>query len=645
MSEQNQDEYAAGSRAPHRLQVGPVELIGAERDVRFEPGFNIIQGHITTGKTTMVRLIRAMLATVPAGLPPEVDLVSAIVGEVAMGARRWGIYRPRTTTVSAPVEVTELQVDSGEPLSMRLPAAGAGYTYSTFMLNSLALPVVSVPKTRNRPSEQLTPVSMTDWLGYCIIPGDELDTEVFGHEHDFRNAKRRWIFDLAYGFYDAELARLAVELRSIDVTLAAFEREAALRDRFLAGTPLANRTVLEQQLQTASDRVAELSSAAASTTRQAEDVPQVRVLRQELLATHSAQAELHEQIERVQGQLKDLEDLHRQLSSQSARLTRAIVADEWLVDYDFVVCPRCGNDIDAARASGHDCYLCLQPARPAASRDDLLAEQDRLVTQIQETAEVLDNRRRALEKLRSQGQEGERAVAALSKQLDLTTSAFISDQADALQRAAAAQAAALAEQRRLREYLSILDKMEDSASDREELLRRREQVRADIDGREQNRGAAEANVEALETRMLQYLHELHIPDLGQPLSVHINRTTYLPEVSGRPFAELSSQGLKTLVNIAHALAHHTVAIDRDLPMPGLLILDGLSANVGSENFDRERVADIYRLLREVGADYADSLQIIAVDNELPQIMFLELSGYVRLTLTQADRLIRTARTS
>ena len=123
----------------------------------------------------------------------------------------------------------------------------------------------------------------------------------------------------------------------------------------------------------------------------------------------------------------------------------------------------------------------------------------------------------------------------------------------------------------------------------------------------------------------RYLRELHIPDLGQPLSVSINRTTYMPIVSGRTFDELSSQGLKTLVNIAHALAHHTVAIDRSLPLPGLLILDSLSANAGSEGFDQARIRDVYRLLREVGADYRDSLQLVAVDNELPATMSIELA--------------------
>ncbi len=140
--------------------------------------------------------------------------------------------------------------------------------------------------------------------------------------------------------------------------------------------------------------------------------------------------------------------------------------------------------------------------------------------------------------------------------------------------------------------------------------------------------------------MLAYLRQLRIPDLGQELTVKINRNTYLPIVAGRSFDELSSQGLKTLVNIAHALAHHTVAIDRGLPMPGLLILDGLSANAGFEGFDQERVNDVYRLLKETASGYEGQLQIVAVDNVLSPKILLQLAHDVVLNLTQEDRLIR-----
>jgi hypothetical protein len=120
----------------------------------------------------------------------------------------------------------------------------------------------------------------------------------------------------------------------------------------------------------------------------------------------------------------------------------------------------------------------------------------------------------------------------------------------------------------------------------------------------------------------------------------INRESYLPEISGRSFPELSSEGLKTLVNIAHALAHHTFAIDADLPLPGLLVLDGISSNAGSEGYDRAQVLDAYHLLEAETEKYAGALQGIAVDNTIPSEVLLSSKGVVALTLTHTDRLIR-----
>ena len=123
-----------------------------------------------------------------------------------------------------------------------------------------------------------------------------------------------------------------------------------------------------------------------------------------------------------------------------------------------------------------------------------------------------------------------------------------------------------------------------------------------------------------------------------PLTAAINRTTYLPEVTGRPFDELSSQGLTVLVNVAHALAHHTVSLDNNLPLPSLLVLDGLSNNVGHEGFDLERRDDTYRLLMEEVERYGGRLQVIALDNDVPD--FAEQA--IAITLSPDDRLVRIA---
>ncbi|MFC7481496.1 hypothetical protein ACFQX7_17670 [Luedemannella flava] len=584
-----------------------------------------------------------MLGTMPDGLPPEVDYVTAIRGRVILGTRAWQIYRPRTTTSDALVEISEEDSDPGrEVFSIRLPVARSDRTYSTFLLDQLQMPVVNVPQARGEPTGTLTPVTMTDWLGYCVITGDELDTQVFGHLRTYRNIKRRWIFELAYGYYEPELALLNAGLRSVELQLASLDHDAAVRAKFLAETPFANPEALELQLAEYSTELESVMAQRRQLGGTAGEVPGVRELRQTLLATRTRRADIADQLVRLEAQIADLSDLRRQLSSQSARLTRAIVADEWLVDFDFIVCPRCGNDINPGRTDPHLCYLCLQEPRPAASQAQLLAEQDRISSQIRETDEVSNSRSAAAEQLRRDAARLDQLVDELAADLDQRTEAFVSERATQIEYLAAQQARLEVEIKRLHEYAGLLRRHQEHLDGRETLEAKREELTTRINSRELSQLDADENVVALERRMLEYLEELHIPNLGQELTVKINRKTYLPEVSGRTFDELSSQGLKTLVNIAHALAHHTVAIDRNLPMPGLLILDGLSANSGHEGFDLDRVRDVYRLLRRVTQEerYRDALQVIAVDNELARHILLEFADLVVLTLTQDDRLIR-----
>lgn len=108
----------------------------------------------------------------------------------------------------------------------------------------------------------------------------------------------------------------------------------------------------------------------------------------------------------------------------------------------------------------------------------------------------------------------------------------------------------------------------------------------------------------MERRLVEYLARLHVPTFGEPLTASIDRKTYLPIVSGRSFDSLSSQGLQVLVNVAYALALHTVAADRDLPLPGLLIIDGPSSNVRTVGYDAERLADSMHSCRRSQASTA-----------------------------------------
>jgi hypothetical protein len=93
----------------HELRVDEIELVGGHRTVAFRPGLNLVRGDITTGKTTLIRLLHGLLGSIPKNLPPETASVRALRGRALLGTQIWNIYRPMVTTNEAPVEVASAQ--------------------------------------------------------------------------------------------------------------------------------------------------------------------------------------------------------------------------------------------------------------------------------------------------------------------------------------------------------------------------------------------------------------------------------------------------------------------------------------------------------------------------------------------------------
>lgn len=638
----------------HELQIHSLHLVGGDREIRFNPGFSVIKGTITSGKTTLVRLIRAMLGRVPAHLPPETGVIRSARGRVRIASEIWVVDRPLVTTQTAVVSLSR-RGDSGSDSdnapeiiaadaifdTLRLPAVAATHsepqTYQTWLLERIGLPEVSVPRARTVVTSPPTPVTINDWLLYCIIRDEELDTSVFGHKDTFTDRKRRAVFELIYGIYDDEVAKLEAELRSIELRLENIERTDEAVRGFLQGTPLSDLDVIDHQLDEARSSLANLSRLSSELAAQAHDKSASVGLRQQIAEVEIGLSKQERQLSAARNNLNDLADLHTTLNAQSQRLTRAIVAGEWLVDFDFMVCPRCGTGVKASRSDPAHCYLCLQEPQRGDFHDQLVKEQERIASQIVETEELIANRSHEVSLLEPRLAEERRGLDRLNEELVHRTADFVSVHSDAMASYASERTQVQADVQRLNEYRELFVRF----SDRDRLRSQLEEQRADLSDVLASRAAlserSERLIRDLELRFLNYLERLHISLSDLPLTASIDRKTYLPAISNRPFDELSSQGLTVLVNVAHALAHHTVSIDHELPLPGLLVLDGLSSNVGHEGFDLARRDDTYRLLMEEVNRYQGRLQVIALDNDVPSFAF----DSVVLTLTTEDRLVVT----
>ncbi|MCC5478765.1 hypothetical protein [Streptomyces barringtoniae] len=622
----------------HSLQIDYMRLVGANREVHFNPDLSIVQGEIATGKSTLLRLMRAFLGAVPKSLPPEVSYVSAITGRLETGTGEWLISRPRVTTQNAKVDI------AGTDVALRLPAVKndgtADKTYSQWMLEQVGLPVVEVPTSRTRPeSSEYVPVSINDWLGYSLIPGAEIDNMVFGHRDPFRNNKRRYVFEIAFGLYDTEMARLQAELKSVESRLNFVTQQSNAFDKLMRGTALASRDDLESRLQELVDEASQYESEDYSSAESLHRRLGTDSLRDAVIRLEQDYVELNDEKDAVSRQLGDLEQLRMQLHSQVVKLSRAIVAEDNLLDFDFIVCPRCGQDLPGEREADHDhCRLCTQQLVDQSDRRAaLIKEQGRIQAQIAETKDVQGFRKEELADIEALLARQAAELEAARAELEYRTRSFVSTHGDELSELGARRARNLEEQARVKDYLTILARRSEIMEDAQSLQQLKDSLTADLASRD-NSSAAEDNMAALAERFGEYLVQLEPPQIGGAgLGVEIDKRNFLPLVGGRSFDEISSQGMQVLVNIAYSLAVHTVCIDRDLPMPGLLVLDGVSSNTGREGWDARREDNAFRLLAEVASRYRGKLQIIVIDNDAPG--FLE--DKVVLRLSGSDRLIRT----
>jgi hypothetical protein len=619
-----------------RLRVEHLALVGTTREVDFAPGLNVVLGPITTGKTTLMKLLRFLLGSGLPTLPPEArQNISALAGTLLIGEERMSVVRPLISTGTAKVDVA---TEAGEAL--RLPALQpdrtAPTTYGRWLLGRLGLPDLDVAAAPTRPADSTTTrISINDFLAYCRLTQDDIDTAVLGARDAPRSIKRQYVFRILYGLFDARLAALQEELREVETQLRLLRGGAEAFVRFLDDTAWENRAELQLQRDKALARRRDLDREDATAVAEAHHAPLAQGLRADIQRLDAELADARGRRESETRSAAQLRELVAQLETQSNRLTKSIVAGARLYDIDFKVCPRCASPVQDSRADHAHCYLCLQEPQAQVTRDDLVREQERLGAQIDETDALITARQETVKELDAAivalSNDRERAGRALEEQAQ----GFVSDQADQIAQRARERAEVEAQIQRCEDYLRLFARLDAARQQKRELEERKAALEADVQQAETVEAASAERIARLNEHFAALVERFGTPRFeGEPRAA-IDPRTFLPIINGRTFDQLSSGGLKVLANLAYALAHHLTALDFDLPLPGLLLIDGITKNVGRDEYDQARVDAVFQTLLSIGAEHGERLQIIVAANDVPAAA----EDRVALRLSPDDRLI------
>jgi energy-coupling factor transporter ATP-binding protein EcfA2 len=616
-----------------RIQINRIDLLGAGREFSLLPGLNIMTGSIATGKTTLVKCFRGLLGSLLKDFSREArDNVTNLAGEILIGEKRYRVVRPFVTTKDAMVSI------AGDNDAERLPALSAKSneeTYGTWLLKKLNLPTLRVPTAPTQDDSDTLPLSINDYMMYCHLRQNEIDDSVFGHTNFSKNNKRKFVFEVIYGKYDVEMAQLQMNRRETVNEIRRLQNYTKTIDEFLSGTPFENRAAILSDLTRVNTQIEEVYSRSENLGREIRGYANTDELRDDFLKVQQSLDKLQQNLQYEQYSFEQKQSLIAQLQTQSARLTKSIVAGKYLLDFDFLSCPRCNASIQPSRTESETCYLCLQQPESQITQNDLIKEQDRLGQQIYETIELVDAHRVASADIEQEIARLEIQRQDLSLEIDHRTRRYVSDQAEQIAQTEHHRAQLQEQKQRLEEYLGLYNRQDAALSSIGQLESNLEELDLAIDLANSQVSDFEMYMAFLDSKYQEILQEIRVPSFSDPGPSVIDRQTYLPRFEGRRFDELESQGLKVMVNTAHALAHQLTCIHFDLKLPNILLIDGLSGNMGYEGLDRERIEAIYSCIIRIAEEHHDRLQIIVSDNTVPESAY----PYVFAEFNDEDKLI------
>ncbi len=615
------------------LRIEKIKLQGTKREISFDSGLNIVVGSIATGKTTLLRLIKAVLGGSLEDLPPETKKISSLESIISVNNNLFTIVRPFVSTSTALIDV------AGEKDFLRLPFSKRTEqktkTYLNWLLDKLELPALEVPASLTKIESEPTPVTINDYLFYCVLTQEGIGTNVFEHNHPFKDIKRRYVFEILYGIYDIEMARLQEELRNVKSKIRVLSNETEFFNNFLSNTELENRAKIIKDYHDISQGIQDLERQSIEFSKKIEKDSETEDLNKKLFSLQEQARKVNIELVREDESINGLTLLSSQLQSQSEKIAKSITSKKHLSEIDFVVCPRCGNQLDQSRVDDSQCYLCLQPSRSETTREELVREQQRIESEISEISDLIESRKKRIEFLRKQISEIKQEEKKIQEELDFKSSASISSQIDTVSKLAEERATLKERKLKLESFLNIFNKFDKSIQELTIHKTRELELENQLELQKIKYSDSKEKTKALIRKYNAILESLNPPDFGEDKDSTIDMKKYLPTFHGREFDKLSSPGLCTLVNVAYAFSHQETAIDFNLKLPSLLIIDGLSEHIGEFGLDPERLNSIYKYIIDFCNKNKSKIQVIIFDNYIPSFA----KEFIKLNLTEDERLI------
>jgi hypothetical protein len=597
--------------------------------VTFSESVTFLHGPVSTGKSTVARLVDYCLGGDLERTPAIQQEFIAAELSVQLGKYECTLERSAGDLQSVRVTWSGPNDDIGSvnaPVDHQPePLLDAEvYNLSDLIFHLCGVTPIKVRKRSRDPESPLVRLSIRDIWWYCYLEQTHLDSSFFRLEDPFRGRKSQDAMRFFTGLHSERLGQLEAEyMKTVDDQRAKRESVQQIR-AFMSRFELGSEMEMVGQLEVANRELSavEAKRVELERTRSAETHP-TDPLRISLRQLGAEIASIREAVDESKESITEQRALRAEFITAKVKAERTDQATTVLEGVRYQRCPECGTDISGRSDDPKGaCRLCGSPHSEQETKDPLELEALRrdLNERIDQIADSVARRERESARMLRQLVQAEQKKAELDRRLQDELARYDSAFMESI-RSVDREIATLVERikslKRLQQMPQAIDQLEEQAGT---LQGKVDRLRSSIYEERDRLRAADANIAAIAAEFKRVMLSVSFPGVSEADEIVIDPRNWKPTVvHGQQewsFWDTGSGGKKTLFNVCYALAIHTVALSRPMPVPNVLVIDSPTKNI-SDDENPELVtklyAEIYRLARRLNGH---SVQLLLIDSDL-----------------------------
>lgn len=396
-------------------------------DETFHRGVNIIRGHNSSGKSTIIRFIFYVLGGCYNDFVPEALKCRVVYAEVEINGVTYTLKRYLERTDDGRVnKKSPMYIYYGgmeDSKNDRRPDKWQKYGYITTSnqrsFSNVLFELMGLPEFKADSN-----ITMHQILRLIYLDQESPLSSLFFFETFDQELTRETVAELLMGLYDEQLSdnklqQLALKKKIDETTQAIKITKQFLSDPTLESPAFIKATIekLSKEMEIISSRVNDLRDIAKSSMFNVQSKLEFKRLQSEVARLRTQYVAADDKVARLKADIQDSTYFVEALQARIMAIERSMATRDYFDQLHLEYCPECLTKIEDNAPDGH-CRLCKSPIDNSKGRSQAMRIKLELDHQIRESQSLLEKDKALLQEKQSEQRSLQRQLTAAQKKYD-----------------------------------------------------------------------------------------------------------------------------------------------------------------------------------------------------------------------------------